>query len=75
MGAKGTQSEVRRLLFEEIERIVTEAAVSGSVIRAGYHAGMLAAAYPDTGLSLRRIIEELVKAGDAAKVIVEIGPL
>ena len=62
----------RALLLEEVLRIVEDAKRSSSVVRAGYHAGQLLAAYPKAGFSLGRIIDEIVAAAAAARVPVEI---
>jgi hypothetical protein len=65
----GEESE-RLCLIARIEAIVADAAVSGEMIRAGYHAGMMAADFPQ--FSLGRIIDEIVAAAAVAKVPVEI---
>ena len=60
----------RRLLLEEVGRIVADAKTAGSTIRAGYHAGMLAAAYPEV-FSIGRIVDELVLAATKEGVAIE----
>ena len=63
---------VKSLLLEEIERIIAEAKQANDVVRAGYHAGQLLRAYPQSGFSLSRIINEITAVAAAAKVPVEI---
>jgi hypothetical protein len=62
---------VQRLLLAEIARIVESTRQHGGTLRAGYHAGLLADAYPHV-FSLGRIIDELVLAASKVKVPVEI---
>jgi hypothetical protein len=65
---------VKTLLLEEIERIIADARKANDVVRAGYHAGQLLRAYPQAGLTLSRIIDEITAAAAMAKVPVEISP-
>jgi len=62
---------VKSLLLEEIERIVAEAKQANDPVSAGYHAGHLLRAYPQSGLSLGRIINEITAMAAASKVPVE----
>jgi hypothetical protein len=62
----------RTLLLNAIERIVANAKGGGATIRAGYHAGMLAADFPNCNFSIGRIVDEVVLAATRAGVPVEI---
>jgi hypothetical protein len=66
------QAIVQRLLLEEIARIVQSARDNGDTLRAGYHAGLLADAYPHA-FSIGRIIDELILAATREGVSIEIG--
>jgi len=66
-------AEAKARLSREIDRIVTNAARAGSIVRTGYYAGMLANTYGDTGFSVRRIINEIALAAGRRGVPVEIG--
>lgn len=68
----GSTDSARAHLLEDILRIIEDAERSSSVVRAGCHAGRLLAAQPNAGLSLGRIIDEIVAAAGASKVPVEI---
>ena len=65
------QSIVQRLLLEEIARIVKSARDNGVTLRTGYHAGLLADAYPHV-FSIGRIIDELVLAASREGIPLEI---
>ena len=66
------QSVSRQLVFEEIARIVALAKARGEIlVRAGYHAGMLAAAYPGATFSVGLIIDEIILAAAKAGLAVE----
>ena len=67
-----TQAITRRLLLEEIPRIVADAKAEGMTLRTAHHAGILFATYPGANLSIGRIIDELVAAAAVAGVPVEI---
>jgi len=62
-----SQADARERLREEIERLVTNSVRSGSIVRTGYFAGMLANAYADAGFSVGQIVdaitEEAVRRG------------
>ena len=62
----------QQLLREEIARIVAEAKPDGAALRTGYHAAQLAAAYPNCGFSLGRIINELIAEAASQHVPLEI---
>jgi hypothetical protein len=66
-----SRTSERQELLQEIQRIVASAMASGSTLRVGYHAGLLFAAYPVAGLSIRGIIDELTAAATKAGVVVE----
>jgi hypothetical protein len=63
------QAIVQRLLLEEIARSARD---NGDTLRAGYHAGLLADAYPHA-FSIGRIIDELILAATREGVSIEIG--
>lgn len=70
---KTGERDIRRaLVLEEITRIVGDAKTEGRVLRAGYHAGLLAHRYPDC-FSIGRFIDELIMAASKQGVPVEIG--
>jgi len=66
------EDAARELMALELGRIVADAKRSGDTIRAGYHAGMLFAAYPKANYSIKWIIEELTLAAKKANVPIEI---
>ena len=73
VGNGGTQANARQRFADEIESIIGEAKANGETLRTGYHAGLLAVAYPDANFSIGRIIEELILAAAKASIPVEIG--
>lgn len=62
----------RRLLKEEVERIVADVLANGRTLVTGRHAASLFAAYPDANFSVGRIVDELVAEAARAKVPVQI---
>lgn len=62
----------RKLLGEEIERIVLEAQARGVVVRTGPHAADLLRQFPQAGYSLGRIIDEIASAAAVLGVPVEL---
>jgi hypothetical protein len=70
--SEGERSILRRLVLDEIASIVADAKKAGRILRAGYHAGMLAARYGDC-FSVGRMIDELVLEASRQHVPVEIG--
>ena len=73
MLSQKTEAIVLQPILQDIERIIDEARIRSSIVRAGYHAGELLRAYPMSGLSLGRIVDEIVLAAASAGVPVEIG--
>jgi len=67
-----TQKEARVSLAAEIDRIVSNAARAGSVVRTGYYAGMLAHTYADAGFSLGHIVDAIADAAGKRGVPCEI---
>jgi hypothetical protein len=66
------QAEARARLSAEIERSVIGAVRRGSIVRAGYIAGILADAYPDAGLSVGHIVDAIAEAAAKRGIPVEI---
>jgi hypothetical protein len=62
---------LRRLLKEEVERIVEEARRKSVIVRAGYHAGMLAMTVLGVHFSVGRLVDEIVLAAAKKGVPVE----
>ena len=60
------------VLFRDIRRIVAEAKANGEVLRAGFHAGVLYDAFPNCGLSVGRIVDEITLEAMRSGVPVEI---
>lgn len=56
----------------EIARIVATVASEGGILVTGPHVAKLQAAYPDTGWSTRRFVDELLLTATAAGVAVQI---
>jgi hypothetical protein len=73
MGQLVNQAISRRLLREEIRRIVADARANGtSILHTSDHAARLAAIYPTAGYSVGHIIDEIVMAAATAGLAVEI---
>lgn len=72
MGHAASEPNMRRLLLEEIERIVADTARAGTILRTGEIAARLAEIYPGTNFSIGRIIDEIIASATVAKVAVEI---
>ncbi len=66
----GRDAIVQRLLMEEIARIIESARENGETLRTGYHAGMIASAYPHV-FSIGRIVDELILAATREGIPVE----
>jgi hypothetical protein len=60
------------IVREEIERIVSEAVRTSSIVRAGEHAYRLARRFPSSGLNDAELVNEIVAAAATAGVAVEI---
>lgn len=67
------EQESQARLRAEIDRIVSDAKMSGDTLRTGLHAGRLALMYSESNYSIGRIIEEIVVAAAEAGVPVEVG--
>jgi len=67
-----TSEEARERLAAEINRIISNAARAGSVVRTGYYAGMLADAYWAAGFSLGHIVDAIAEAASKRGIPVEI---
>lgn len=48
------------VVLRSIQRIVAEAKANGEILRAGSHAALLRDAYPDCGLSVGHIVNEIM---------------
>ena len=66
------ETEVRSRLMAEIDRLITNAVRSGSIVRTGYHAGMLASAYESAGYTVGDIVDAIARAASKRGVPVEI---
>ena len=60
------------VVLRSIQRIVAEAKANGEILRAGSHAARLRDAYPDCGLSVGRIVNEIMIEATRRGVPVEI---
>ena len=60
------------VLLRSIQRIVAEAKANGEILRAGPHAGQLRDAYPNCGLSIAHIVDEIMIEATRLGVPVEI---
>jgi hypothetical protein len=67
-----TQREARERLTAEIERIISNAARAGSVVRTGYYAGILADAYVAANFSVGHIVDAIAAAASKRSVPCEI---
>src|SRR5215210_1023817 len=63
---------VRKLLVEEIERIVADAGAQRRIVKAGRHAPYLLRAYPSCGLTADQVVTEIGAAAACAGVPVEL---
>ena len=68
----GLEATQRALLLREIACLVGEAERNGGKIATGTHAAMLFATYPGANFSVGRIIDEIVLAASAKRLVVEI---
>jgi hypothetical protein len=59
-------------LLRRIQRIVAEATNSGEILRAGSHAALLHDSYPNCGLSIGNIVNEIMIEATRRGVPVEI---
>ncbi len=59
-------------LNAEIQRIIANSVRSGSIVRTGYYAEMLAEAYPDADLTIDEIVGAIARAASKRGVPVEI---
>lgn len=66
------QDTSRKLLCEEIARIVSDAALAGETLSTGGHAARLFAAYPGANWSVGHIVDELVLEATRRGVPMEI---
>lgn len=60
------------VVIRSIQRIVAEAKANGEMLRAGSHAALLHDAYPDCGLSVGHIVNEIMIEATRRGVPVEI---
>ena len=67
------QSQIlQTLVVEEIRRIVADAIRQGRIVKTGRHAPELLRAYPNCGLTVDQIVNELGAAAACAGVPVEL---
>jgi hypothetical protein len=60
------------LMREEIEHIVSQAAVGSGFVRAGEHAYRLLKQFPNSGLTGEEVVNDIVAAAANAGIAVEI---
>ncbi len=63
---------VRRLVSEEIRRMVADYIRAQGCLRSGQHATRIANAFPNSGLTPDQIAEEVLAAAVSSQVAVEI---
>jgi hypothetical protein len=62
---------VQILITEEVERIIEEARAECRILRTGRLAGALARCFPNSGLTLRELVDQIAAAGASAGIPVE----
>jgi hypothetical protein len=72
LSSNDAAAAAKRLLMQEIDRIIAEAKGAENIVRAGYLAGQLFRAYPAAGLSAREIVDAIIAAAAAAGLAVDI---